>query len=92
VQDEPLPAGWDSKLSAFERLLIVRALRDEKVCLFMTIVSSSEGTCKSAEITPLPQQVVAAVTLFILAKIGKHYIDVPPFDLASSFKVHSFIL
>ena len=32
-------------------------------------------------------QVVAAVTLFILAKIGKHFIDVPPFDLASSFKV-----
>ncbi len=34
-------------------------------------------------------QVVAAVTLFILAKIGKHFIDVPPFDLASSFKVKS---
>jgi hypothetical protein len=37
-------------------------------------------------------QVVAAVTLFILAKIGKHFIDVPPFDLASSFKVNEQII
>ena len=31
LQDESLPAGWDGKLNAFQRLLIIRALRDEKV-------------------------------------------------------------
>ena len=32
------------------------------------------------------EKIVAALTFFILKNIGKHYIDVPPFDLASSFK------
>ena len=59
-QDLPLPAGWQEKLTPFQNLLVLRALREEKL--------------------------VSALTLFILQNIGKHYIDVPPFDLASSFK------
>jgi len=59
-QDLPLPLEWQKNLSAFQNLLVLRAMRDEKI--------------------------VSALTLFILNNIGKHYIDVPPFDLASSFK------
>jgi len=59
-QDLPLPLEWQNNLSAFQNLLVLRAMRDEKI--------------------------VSALTLFILNNIGKHYIDVPPFDLASSFK------
>ena len=59
-QDTPLPGKWETDLSVFQRLLITRVLRDEKV--------------------------VDAVTIFILKNIGKHFIDVPAFDLAASFK------
>ena len=59
-QDEPLPGDWEASLSQFQKLLLMRVLRDEKV--------------------------VPAVTNFILRNIGKHFIDVPPFDLAASFK------
>lgn len=59
-QDEQFPGKWDRSLSQFQKLLVLRVLRDEKV--------------------------VPAVTNFILANIGKHFIDVPPFDLAASFK------
>jgi len=59
-QETPLPGKWDQELSLFQRLLLMRVLRDEKV--------------------------VDAVTIFILKNIGKHFIDVPPFDLGASFK------
>ena len=56
----PMPGRWESDLSIFQKLLVTRVLRDEKV--------------------------VDAVTIFVLKNIGKHFIDVPPFDLAVSFK------
>jgi dynein heavy chain len=56
----PLPGAWQKKLTPFQSLLVLRAIRDEKI--------------------------VSALSVFILNNIGKHYIDVPPFDLASSFK------
>ena len=59
-QDDMFPGKWERTLSQFQKLLILRVLRDEKV--------------------------VPAVTNFILANIGKHFIDVPPFDLSASFK------
>jgi dynein heavy chain len=59
-QDLPLPGAWQKKLTPFQSLLVLRAIRDEKI--------------------------VSALSVFILNNIGKHYIDVPPFDLASSFK------
>ena len=59
-QDDPFPGNWDKKLSQFQKLLVLRVLREDKV--------------------------VPAVTNFILNKMGKHFIDVPPFDLAASFK------
>jgi dynein heavy chain len=58
-QDQALPAPWAQRLSPFQALLVLRAIREEKL--------------------------VSALTPFILNNIGKHYIDVPPFDLASSF-------
>jgi dynein heavy chain len=58
--ETPLPGKWESELTLFQRLLVTRVLRDEKV--------------------------VDAVTIFILKNIGKHFIDVPAFDLAASFK------
>ncbi len=59
-QDEPLPGLWESRLTPFQKLLVIRVLRDEKV--------------------------VDAVTNFILRNIGKHFVDVPAFDLNASFK------
>merc|ERR1719440_368603 len=56
----PMPGRWESDLRIFQKLLVTRVLRDEKV--------------------------VDAVTIFVLKNIGKHFIDVPPFDLAVSFK------
>jgi dynein heavy chain len=58
-QDEALPGTWESSLTPFQKLLIMRVLRDEKV--------------------------VDAVTNFIMKNIGKHFIDVPAFDLSASF-------
>jgi len=59
-QDEALPGIWETSLTPFQKLLVIRVLRDEKV--------------------------VDAVTNFIMQNIGKHFIDVPAFDLSASFK------
>eukprot|EP00960_Hanusia_phi_P050219 760078-Hanusia_phi.AAC.2 len=57
--EEELPGKWEQELSQFQKLLVIRVLRDEKL--------------------------VEAVTLFIYKNIGKHFVDVPAFDLAASF-------
>jgi len=58
-EKEKLPCGYEDKLNRFQRLLVLRALREEKV--------------------------VAAVNLYILAELGKNFVESPPFDLKVSF-------
>lgn len=55
----PLPNPWNANLESFQKLLIIRCLR--------------------------PDKMVTAIANFIIEKMGKRYIEPPPFDLASSY-------
>lgn len=54
-----LPAPWHDKLSDFQRMMVVRCLR--------------------------PDKVVPMVTTFVEEKLGKRFVEPPPFDLAKSY-------
>ncbi|KAI8615245.1 dynein heavy chain and region D6 of dynein motor-domain-containing protein [Chytriomyces sp. MP71] len=53
------PGQWKSQLSSFQKLLVLRCLR--------------------------PDKLTAAVQLYIIEKMGKRYVEPPPFNLASSY-------
>jgi dynein heavy chain, axonemal len=50
---------WRSSLNSFQKLLVIRCLRPDKIC--------------------------AAVQLYIIEKMGKRYVEPPPFNLGSSY-------
>ena len=54
-----LPAPWHDNLSDFQRMMVVRCLR--------------------------PDKVVPMVTTFVEEKLGKRFVEPPPFDLAKSY-------
>jgi dynein heavy chain len=58
-QDYPLPADWDEKLNGFQKLMLLRCLRPDKMTL--------------------------AIANFIINKMGKRFVEPPPFDLPSSY-------
>ncbi|KAJ3227682.1 Dynein heavy chain 7, axonemal [Clydaea vesicula] len=58
-QDMAFPGHWQSDLTPFERLCVLRCIR--------------------------PDKMTAAIQKFILEKMGKRFVEAPPFDLASSY-------
>ncbi|RDD45105.1 Dynein heavy chain 7, axonemal, partial [Trichoplax sp. H2] len=58
-QNEELPGDYSSKLHRFQKLLILRCLR--------------------------PDKVIPAVLDFVADKLGKMYVEPPPFDLGKAF-------
>jgi dynein heavy chain len=51
--------GWEDRLNGFQKLLILRCLR--------------------------PDRITIAIANYIIAKMGKKFVEPPPFDLASSY-------
>ncbi|RKO94242.1 dynein heavy chain and region D6 of dynein motor-domain-containing protein [Blyttiomyces helicus] len=58
-QEIGLPGRWKDSLNAFQKLLVLRCIR--------------------------PDKLIAAIQLFIIEKMGKRFVEPPPFDLASSY-------
>lgn len=58
-QDADLPTPWNSSLNDFQKMIVLRCLR--------------------------PDKVIPAVTSFVTEKLGKNFVEPPPFDLAKSF-------
>lgn len=56
---KPLPGQWDKQLSTFQKMLVLRCLR--------------------------PDKIVVAVTALVAEKLGKEFIQPPPFDLGACF-------
>ncbi|KAI9347975.1 dynein heavy chain and region D6 of dynein motor-domain-containing protein [Zopfochytrium polystomum] len=54
-----LPSRWRNTLNSFQRLLVIRCIR--------------------------PDKLTAAVQIYIVEKLGKRYVEPPPFNLASSY-------
>ncbi|KAJ1549535.1 Dynein heavy chain 7, axonemal [Cladochytrium tenue] len=54
-----LPSRWRNSLNSFQRLLVIRCLR--------------------------PDKLTAAIQLYIIEKMGKRFVEPPPFNLASSY-------
>jgi len=54
-----LPGEFEERLNQFQRVLILRAIRLDKV--------------------------IPAVVEFVMEKMGKQYVEPPPFDLSGSF-------
>ena len=73
-----LPPPWDKKLTDFQKMVILRCLRPDKV--------HSHTQCSSppTALLLLPQ-VVASVVDFVRDKLGEKFVDPPPFDLAKSY-------
>ncbi|XP_013781027.1 dynein heavy chain 7, axonemal-like, partial [Limulus polyphemus] len=57
--EEYLPDSWEKKLGTFQKLLILRCLR--------------------------PDKVIPGIQNFVEEKLGAHFIEPPPFDLAKTF-------
>lgn len=57
--NEPLPSPFDTDLNDFQKMIVLRVIR--------------------------PDKVNAAITLFVTSKLGKKFIEPPPFDLAKSY-------
>ncbi|XP_041350374.1 dynein heavy chain 12, axonemal-like isoform X3 [Gigantopelta aegis] len=55
----PLPSPWDSELIEFEKMMVLRCIR--------------------------PDKIIPAITDFVMEKLGKKFVDPPPFDLAKSY-------
>ena len=94
-QNEPLPGDWDEKLGQFQKMVILRCLRPDKVyyssqyrqnllasfffmILFRYIYKRCIVFLTCFQMTP-------AVQDFVTAKLGKRFIEPPPFDLAKAF-------
>ncbi|KAJ3371981.1 Dynein heavy chain 7, axonemal [Kappamyces sp. JEL0680] len=58
-QDYKMPGDWDEKLNGFQKLMVLRCLRPDKMTL--------------------------AIANYIVSKMGKRFVEPPPFDLASSY-------
>ncbi|XP_064606960.1 dynein axonemal heavy chain 12-like isoform X2 [Liolophura sinensis] len=54
-----LPDPWHTTLNDFQRMMVLRAIR--------------------------PDKVVPAITAFVMEKLGKKFVEPPPFDLAKSY-------
>uniref|UniRef100_S4RYH4 Uncharacterized protein n=1 Tax=Petromyzon marinus TaxID=7757 RepID=S4RYH4_PETMA len=55
----PFPQPWDTKLNIFQKMIVIRCLR--------------------------PDKVVPAITSFVTDKLGKKFVEPPPFDLVKSY-------
>lgn len=58
-QNVPLPGRWDNQLNGFQKLMVLRCMR--------------------------PDKILTATANFIIDKMGKRYVEPPPFDLSSSY-------
>ncbi|XP_029642789.1 dynein heavy chain 12, axonemal-like isoform X2 [Octopus sinensis] len=56
---EDLPGQWQTKLAQFQRMMVLRCIR--------------------------PDKIIPAITNYVSEKLGKKFIEPPPFDLAKSF-------
>ncbi|XP_078059400.1 dynein axonemal heavy chain 12 [Mustelus asterias] len=55
----PLPHPWDHKINELQKMIVLRALR--------------------------PDKIIPAVANFVVEKLGKRFVEPPPFDLAKSY-------
>lgn len=91
------PAPWSEQLSDFQKMIVIRCLRPDKVTInlimtyypvhFLESLASFTNhsvLCKN-KMCLLYVQVVPLVTNFVEDKLGSKFVQPPPFDLAKSY-------
>ena len=83
-QTHALPKQWD-KLGMFQKMIVLRCLRPDKVRNNFKFCHSNLPCTSNSKCHTLFLKVVPAVQDFVVAKLGKRYIEPPPFNLPKAF-------
>ncbi|MEQ2217199.1 hypothetical protein XENOCAPTIV_028612, partial [Xenoophorus captivus] len=83
----PFPGAWQERLNQFQKMMVIRCLRPDKVCfsgehtiytVWLTLRNTEDVLHVSPQIVPMVQE-------FVSSRLGQPFIEPPPFNLSTAF-------
>ncbi|MEQ2170597.1 hypothetical protein GOODEAATRI_001911 [Goodea atripinnis] len=83
----PFPGAWQERLNQFQKMMVIRCLRPDKVCFsgehtVYTVWFTLRNTEDVLHVSP---QIVPMVQEFVSSRLGQPFIEPPPFNLSTAF-------